>query len=343
MFPTFGRLLPGRPTTAEESAGVLRLVAACLEVGVPAGPIVASWSRSLPWRVRRRVADFGEALSRGEPLLLAARKVPGVVHPDHATALRFGERTGLLPHVLRAAADATDGIDKTTTGRTRAALGYVAVVSFVFLLVMAYFSIRIMPQFQRIFADFGIETPRPLDMAITICRICAVLLPVILVAVPLVILGCWLFAFFRRGRHGRGMGAAVRRADWLDMLATGMRGGLPADDVVARLVEAIEPRTGDAVTLARAAAAGGSLGVQLAAAGLLSPPEATLVDAAVRAGEADLVLGWLGEERRAERGRRLAAWSEALVPIAAVVLGGLVFVQSLGVYAVLIGLVESLS
>ena len=342
-FPTVARLLPGRPTTAEESAGVLRLAAACLEAGVGAGPFIESWSHSLPRRVRRRVARFGAAIAGGEPLLVAARKVPGVVHPDHATALRFGELAGLVPQSLRAAADATDAADESATGRTRAALGYVAVVSVVFLLMMTFFSIKVMPAFQKIFDDFGMKTPVPLDLAIALCRVCAVVLPVVLVGVPLVILGRWLLFCFRRGRHSRRTGVATRRAGWLDMLAAGIRGGLPADVAVARLVESIEPRTGDAVALARATAAGGSLGTQLAAAGIVSPAEATLVDAGARSGEADLVLGWLGDERRAERSRRLSAWSEALVPIAAVMLGGLVFVQSLGVYAVLSGLVEALS
>jgi type II secretory pathway component PulF len=80
----------------------------------------------------------------------------------------------------------------------------------------------------------------------------------------------------------------------------------------------------------------------MAKLGLLSGPEVRALETAERVGNRPWVLNQLALLKKRRTMRRLAHWSEVVLPLVIVLMGGFVLFQALGVFRSLIDLVFSL-
>ncbi len=109
-----------------------------------------------PARFNRLVEQLAERLQTGEPLSKALRRVPGVSSRSFRLAAAVGESTGALGQCLRSATEESGTVAWVEIAPR-------IIYPFVVLLFVGLLSIviwvKIIPKFERIFADFGQKLP----------------------------------------------------------------------------------------------------------------------------------------------------------------------------------------
>ncbi len=159
---------PGRKVKPAQVTALMRQLATVTHAGIPlvqafdlvADAADASGVRSLVKRIREDVAG-------GFPLATALRR-----HPSHFDALLCnlvdaGEQSGALDEMLSRIA--THG-EKTRAirGKVRRALTYPAAVIVIALAVTGLLLVKVVPQFEDMFASFGAELPAATQSVIAI-------------------------------------------------------------------------------------------------------------------------------------------------------------------------------
>jgi len=323
--------------TRVESAAVLRLVAAAIAAGVPVATMLDAWAEDSRGGQGTRLEQAARLLRQGATASEALSRVPRLVHDDHAVALAFGERTGLVGPVVRAALAGDDLLDPTVRREFRATVGYVAVVIVEFLLTTTWLAVRILPQFTRILDDMQTARPAVLArwMAFTTGVGAWLWLPACLAAGAAVV-ACSPAA---RGVVTRPFARPRRVTTALDLLAVAEACGRPVDEAARILAECqSDPRL--AARLARVPGPA-PLGRRLAAAGLVDAEGAALVDAA--GGDTATALHAAAGARRLRAGRRRAVGARVIGTIAVLAIGALVLFQSLAVFVPLVEIIHALS
>lgn len=363
IVPQWGR---GR-----RSAAVLRLLAVCAEEGIPPAPLLAAWARDERGGQAERVRRAADLLATGASPAQVVESVPALVTADHAVALRYGERLGLLPQVVSATLATDEGEDEAAWHRVRAGLGYLAVVVFVFSCVTALVAFRVIPQYRHIIREFGMEEPAALRLAAGVSPWLAA--PAALVIIPVAVLlalvqgvtdaagaigavavvtALLILAWFA-GRavvrlFGRLIGRRLvapflrprRRAAALDHLGVAVAAGRPLREAAAALADCHDDRD-VASRLRRVAAADRDLDV--AAAGLATAAEQRFVEAAGAAGAHAWGLRTLARRQRQRGARRVIAWSGMLAPVAAVLTGAVVLLEALAIFEPIVRLIGGLT
>jgi type II secretory pathway component PulF len=355
---------PGR-----RSAAVLRLLAVSDREGIPPARLLAAWARDERGVQATRVKQAAELLAAGAMPGEVVKRVPGLVTLDHAAAVCCGERLGLLPQTVAATLSADAARDGTGWGRFRATLGYLAVVVFVFSCVALLLGLRVIPQFQQIIREFAMDEPMALRLAAGVSTLlglpaAVVLVPLAVVvgmiqgvaemagpwaAIPVItgliivawlalrtvvrlvsrLIGGWLVAPFRR---------PFRRAAALDHLAVALEAGLPLPEAAKVLADC----QGDG-PVARSLRRIATATPDLAAAGLATGAEAEFFAASTASGVGPWALHTLAREARERGSRRALAWSSALVPVAAAVMGAVVLLEALAMFVPLVRLIRGLA
>lgn len=343
-FPNFERILRrewrrswSTWATRAESAAVLRLVAASAAAGVPAATILDAWAEDSRGGQGTRLEKAAGHLRQGATASEAATRVPGLLQDDHATALAFGERIGLLGPVVQASLAGDDLLDPTPRRGLRLAVSYLAVMVVVFVNVAWFIAFKINPQFSKILADFNMGSPRPLERWEDIVAIalqvwyvpCGLL---VVVAVLRFFSAAWRLLtrpFVRRRR--------ITAA--LDALSVADACGRPIAEAATTLADCqVDPAIARGL---RRASAPGPLGRHLADAGLLSVVEAATIDSA--GDDRPNALERLAASRRDRSRRRLVAAGDAVAPCVAFAMGAFVLLQALAVFGFLSSIIEGLS
>ena len=315
--------------TRTESAAVLRLVAASAVAGVPAAVLRPG--------VKDRRRGHARLLRQGATASEAATGVPGLVQDDHAVTLEFGERIDLIGPVVQAALAGDDLLDPTTRRSFRAALGYLAIVLLVFLVITGFLAGKLNPQFQKIFESYGRMTMPPamhrwnvmLHWLADFWYVPFVLL--LALAIARLVPAAWRVVT-------RPVARSRRIAAALDALAVADACGRPLAEAETVLAACqVDPAL--ATRLRRAAAAGAGQG--LAKAGFVKASAAAEIDAAGDARPS--VLERFAASRRSRVRRRATMLAESLVPVVVVVIGAVVLLQALAVFSMLSTLIYDLS
>lgn len=323
--------------TRAESAAVVRLMAAAATAGVPAATMLDAWAEDSRGGQGTRLEKAARLLRQGATASEAVAAVPGLVQDDHAVALAFGERTGLMGPVVQTALAGDALLDPAPRRGLRMAIGYLAVVMLLVLLVTGFLATFINPGLVRILDEFDAIRPALFERWRRIVNALAPLLwvPVAITAVAVVIR--WsppLRRLVLRPFHRRRRMAAA-----LDMLAVAVAAGLQP----RAAAESLAACQVDPVLAARLAgiAASGPIGQQLATAGLVDQAEAAEIDAAGESGP--LALHRIAAERRTRSSRRLAAASAAIVPAVVLALGLLVMLQAVALFSLLTEMIHALA
>ena len=293
-----------------ESAAVLRLVAAAGTAGVPAATLLDAWAEDSRGGQGTRLERAARLLRQGATATEAVAAVPGLVQDDHAVALAYGERLGLVGPVVQTALAGDDLLDPTISRTFRAAVGYLIVVAGLFLTVAGFMALRVNPLLERILDDFDVVRPAGIDR--------------------------W-FALMHRVTAFLWVPLAIAAA--LDLFAVAEAAGQSPSQAAAALAECQrDPRL--KAMLARAAESG-SFGERLAAAGLVTPGEAADLTAAAAGSAA--TLHRLAADRRLRARRRFTVASEAIVPAVVMVMGLFVLLQALAVFSFLMEIIHGQS
>jgi hypothetical protein len=323
--------------TRAESAAVLRLTAASAAAGVPAATMLDAWAEDSRGGQGTRLEKAAGHLRQGATASEAATRVPGLLQDDHATALAFGERIGLLGPVVQAALAGDDLLDPTPRRGLRLAVGYLAVMVLNFLTIAGFIAFKINPQFTKILADFNMGRPPPLErwedivaMAARVWYVPGGLL--VVVAVLRFFPAAWRLLTRPFARQRRITAA-------LDALSVADACGRPIVEAAAVLADCqVDPAIARGL---RQAAAPGPLGRQLADAGLVSAVEAATIDST--GDDRPHALERLAASRRDRSRRLLVAAGEAVAPCVAFAMGAFVLLQALAVFGFLSSIIEGLS
>jgi hypothetical protein len=323
--------------TRAESAAVLRLVAASAAAGVPAATMLDAWAEDSRGGQGTRLEKAAGLLRRGATAADAVAAVPGLVQDDHAVALAFGERAGLVGPVVEAALAGDDLLDPGIRRTFRTAVGYLTIVLLVFLVTVSFISLAVNPQLVRIIQEFGGQPSAAFRRWLALVNVVSGLLwlPVVLAAVGAVIrcsppLRRLVMRPFERPR---------RQAAAIDLLGVAIAGGVEPDAAARMLADCqVDP-----VIARRLRAVGPAepLGRTLASAGLVAPTEASEIDAAGTLSPA--VMHAVATARRTRGRRRSLAIGEAIVPAFVMVMGLLVLLQAVAVFSFLTDLIHGLA
>ena len=137
---------------------LLAAMAVAVQRRIPLIPVLLAFASERRGYVARRAMELAAQLQAGLPLPDAIDSVPGLFPSNIRLALRMGHDTGELAKVLHDAlerADAHDAIESQIFGQVM----YFLLVSLVMLSILTFVMMKIVPAFQKIFEEFGVELP----------------------------------------------------------------------------------------------------------------------------------------------------------------------------------------
>ena len=330
------RSLPGRQASRAESAQAATLLAACRALDVAPAPLLEAWAQDSRGRQGRRLAKAARYLQSGGSLAAVPDQVPGLMCDDHAVAVRFGGRTGLLAAAVRAAVAADTGAEAESRRRTRSLVWFATIQGILALLVTMFLVTKIAPQFEKIWDEFNASLSPVTRLWIDTCSWAAGF-SWLIVALAVLGLVLWFSPAVRR-EFARPFTRRRRTAAALDTLAVAAAAGQPIHAAAAGLA-ACQADGRLAVRLGRAAIEGPA-GKTLAAAGLLTAAEGRELDAA--AGD-PATLERIAARRRDALRRRSAAGQGAISLGLLAVAGAFVFWTALAILMPLIDWIEQLA
>ncbi len=342
LFPTlFGVFLP---TSSGQRRALAELLALGLDEGLPLAPLLAAWAADERGWQAARVRKLAKLVAAGMPLDAALSRVRGALRPQDATALAVattlrGKATEALAG-FSAPAASTEPVERGI----RWVLGYAATILLVSLPTLVFLMVRIVPQFKKIFDDFGMQQS-PWMTAVGWLGNWFVnywFLPLLLILVAEIAsrLAPRAWEGLRRsvGLGGLGVLGDARAADWLGSLDVATRAGEGEGRAAQALAKGTIDRGLRATLKERAQGPGGA--ARSSRAGVLSPAEAAALDASPDAGWVTRALSRRHRERILER---MWLLSDLLLPAFVMAMGIFVFIIAMGVMEPLFNLIRGLT
>ena len=253
-FPTLGHLWqwamrysPWKSTTfwpadtlASKQMALLRILAVAATERLEAAPLVAALASEHRGKYRRRLRRLAQRLTAGTPLADALEQTPGVLSDEEALAIRFGDQSGILPAMLSQLVNKPAGAESRVVARLRQIGFYLTMTITIFVFILSFMMIKIIPSFQAIFDDFDLDLPRLTILMIAISN--WVVDSWFIIAIPLLVM-LWLWKsersrrFFRRRISSRLIRpiAQLRSADLLSLLSVNARAGRPLSGAMSTL------------------------------------------------------------------------------------------------------------
>ena len=164
IFPPFGAavlaalaLFTWRSLRVNRQRSFLLMLSESIKRGIPLIPALEAFGEEYSgWRGRaRRLAD---ALANGIPLIDAIRLFNGFVPSESLPLIQAGHRSGRLAAALKRAAkqgDQSGPVWQSVALR----IFYLGWMLCVILLIWTFIAVKILPAFEKIFADFGMDLP----------------------------------------------------------------------------------------------------------------------------------------------------------------------------------------
>ena len=137
--------------------------------------------------------------SRGQRCLEALAKSPKVFNRLYVNMIKAGEAGGALEAILQRLADFMERAESLKR-KVRSAMIYPIVVILVAVGILTFIMIKIVPTFEEMFTDFGLELPAATKLLMAVSN--GILNYWYLI--PAIPIGIWLFIkLIRKFRHGR--------------------------------------------------------------------------------------------------------------------------------------------
>ena len=363
-FPTFERIVHGpwrysawkstpwwpAESLACKQKALLRVLATAAAERLEVAPLVAALSIEERDRFRWRLRRLARRLSAGIPLADALEQTPGALSDEQTLAVRFGEQSGTLAATLNGLLDDKDQASQRIISRLWQIGTYAAVVLAIFVFILSFILIKIIPSYQAIFDDFELDLPR-----VTVQMIAAsnafvnywFLMPLMLL--PLV----W-FMFFGRARRyfQRNISsrllrpiAQLRSANVLSLLAGNTRSGRPVAGALSTLARYhFDEKIRHKLLFVRNEVEQGSdVWQSMAAAKLISSEEARALDKASSADSRSWTMERLAALRRNRVERRIDTYVSLLQPAMILLMAAAVLFIAVACLSPLFDLTSSLT
>lgn len=339
LFPTFARI-PGAflPTSSGQRRALAGLLAFALDERLDPAPLLEAWAGDERGAQRRRVLKLARLLGSGMPLGEALERVPGAVRAQHATALAVAAGLGGDATEALAVFDAPAASSEPVERGIRWTLGYGLTLVLAAVPMSALLAFKVAPTYVQIFDDFGMRLSPWMSSVRGGINLLSQL---------------WFLPFL--ALLAASIAARVAPRAWRSFVSTltfgdlGTLGDARAADCLGSLDVAASARSGasSAASALAAATADPALRARLRQAsglpsGVLSPAEAALVSAEIPAGRR-----WVTEAlARRHRERildRTWLFSELVLPLFVILMGGFVFLQAMGIMEPLVDLIRGLT
>jgi type IV pilus assembly protein PilC len=354
-FPTFRRWLDAsvpfpdmwtRRSSWAQNKSLLRLLVAGVEENLPLNPLVAAWAEDEHGPQRHRLRRLAELLRDETPLPDAVEEVRGVLGDEDILAIRFGAQSGTLAASMRERLDEPGPLISNVSPRMRQMMLYFATMLVIGSVVITFVQIRIVPEMAKIVEEFDIPMPLSLHwsamLSIYVARYWYIFLLAILALY-------WLFFSSWPGRRLRRtiLTRVIRplrelhTADVLEKLGVTIGAGRPITGALSTLARYhFDPTLRrQLLYLRNEVEQGADVWDSMAAIGLLSGPEARVLETADRVGNRPWALKQIAEVKKRRTLRRLGQLSELALPAVILLFGSYVLFQALGVFEFLTDIV----
>jgi len=342
LFPTFVGIF--LPTSSGQRRALAGLLAVGLDERLPLAPLLEAWADDERGWQAARVRKLARLVSTGMPLETALSRVRGALRPGDATALTVaatlrGNATGALS-AFSAPAASTEPVEQGI----RWVLGYGMTLLALSLPILLFVMIRIVPQFRRIFEDFGMEPSLWMEALGPIASMMAGFWCLLLLAFLVAAIGsrlaprAWGGLWRSFGLGGLGVLGDARAAELLGSLDVAADAGQPEDRAAAALATGTIDR--GLRSLIRRGESDGSRGLRAIEKRLLSPAEGAALAAASTEGWVTRALARRHRERVLHR---MWLLSELILPLGVMVMGVFVFLLAMGVMEPLFDMIRGLA
>lgn len=315
-----------------------------------AAPLVASLAAEHRWRFRRRLRLLARRLEAGATLADALEQTPGVVSDQQQLAIRFGEQSGTLPAILNELLAQEDTTSKHADMRLRQIGFYSAITLTIFVLVLSFIMIKIIPSYNAILQDFSMRVPLSLNWLIRVSNFVSQFW---FVFALLVALGVWLIRsqrsrrFFRRRLWSRLLPpvAQLRSADLMNLLSVSLRAGRPLAGAISTLARyhydtLIRHKL---LFVRNEIEQGANVWESMATARLLTPQESHALDCSTSSETRAWSMNQLARLRRGHVSGRLELFTMILQVVVILVLAAAVLLVALACLSPLVEMVSGMS
>jgi len=340
-----GAIVARRRISQQDS--LLWMLAIAADHGMPLATTARAFADQFGLGYRRRVLQLAERLERGESLPDAIDGVRRLVSPDARLLARAGHESGRLGQALRTTLSARSEVVSLRTG-VAAKLSYLLGLLLIIQVIGGFCLYFIMPKYEAIFMDFGIDLPTVTKWVILVGRFFAtffLLVPlltvILLVWMPFAVAG-WtglnvpiLSRIFKRRHASLILRTLAPFVESGQPIARGM--DMLADHYPTRWVRH---------KLTRAALRvhqGADWRASLAEAGLIREADREALSAATVVGNLSWAMSDLAEAAERRRRVRIEAWAQTLYPVGVVALGAVVLLVGVGFFMPLVTLIGRLS
>lgn len=321
-----------RACSHSESLSLMRIFSACAEANIRMEPMLLAWSKSQRKAQATRIKGIAECLAKGSDLDDVLRNSHSAMCDEHADAIRFGNRLGILPQLTLVML----GYSTSLSWRYRALIGYVLVIFTIFLCVIGFLAFKILPVYARIISDFGMDSPISFQWAVALSpylMVVAMFLPLVFLFTLLLIvsrrLRRWLLLPFQRRE---------RQAAVLELLGVAMNEGFSIEKAASELLMCMRDRD----IKKRLALVVESSDI-LSSTGFLTPFEFEQWETLTTPYHQGWFLQAVATQRRERIRRARVVRLEMLIPVVVGIMGILVLMESLAVFEPLTQLVKGLS
>ncbi|QEG34668.1 type II secretion system F family protein [Bythopirellula goksoeyrii] len=363
-FPTFARVkhalrrlspvltTPWWPADriASKQRSLLRILRVAATERLEAAPLVASLAAEHRFRFRRRLRLLARRLAAGTPLADALEQTPGVVSDEQQLAIRLGDQSGTLPAVLTNLLEREDTTAKQVDMRVRQLGFYATITMTIFVLVLSFIMIKIMPSFQAIFDDFSLDLSDPTIWMIRVSNWAVNYWYLIAIVVAGFL---WLIRserarrFCRRNIWSRLLPpiAQLRSADLLNLLSVSVRSGRPLAGSLSTLARYhYDTLMRHKLLFVRnEIEQGADIWESMATAHLLTPPESRALNDSTSPQSRAWSMSQLARLRRDRVGGRIEIVVMLLQTLVILIMAGAVLMVGLACLTPLIDLVSGLA
>ena len=173
-----------RPDRERSSAGMLHADSiperALLQVlamsdrhGLPASTMIAVLAREFPGDYGRSLMQVAAAISNGYSVVDALQQTPGVMDRSLLMALRLADESRALPEMYESLLTGSGNEETQVDSEWSNPLSELTQVGFGFLfamLMITFLMLFIIPTFEQMFSEFGLELPAPMLTLIAFCK-----------------------------------------------------------------------------------------------------------------------------------------------------------------------------
>ncbi len=332
---------------ATEQQALLWMLTIAAERDMPLIPALEAFAEERGGRRAIRARRMAALLAQGVALPDALDQAPGLLPPQALPLVRVGCQAGALAPALRQAASIRNlhtPVYLSLVGK----VAYLWVLAVFGLLMLAFIYWKIVPQFDKIFADFHAEFPRMTQWVFACLRECLMFwyLPLLLLLAVLWYTVSRYFGWIQWDLPG--LARLAHRNDTamiLDSLALAAGQNRPLLEGIRSLAESY-PKPSVRRRLRQAAGevqSGGDWCDGLLRHGLLRQADYAILQAAQRVGNLPWALREMADSNRRRLAYRVQALTQMLFPPAVLVFGGIVMFVVVGIFRLMIALVEKLA